>query len=78
VPAELYEPHEVKIYLRQAQITWLVRRDGTKQRRHIPDACRGATLELDRARGREVSDLLCKQWSPSLRGHCYHDDHDDG
>ena len=24
----------------------------------------------------EVSDLLCKQWSPSLRGHCYHHDHD--
>jgi len=51
VPAELYEAHEVKSYLRQAQNTWLVRRDGTQQRRHIPDACRAATLELDRAPG---------------------------
>jgi hypothetical protein len=24
----------------------------------------------------EVSDLLCKQWLPSLRGHCYDHDHD--
>ena len=26
----------------------------------------------------EVSDLLCKQWLPSLRGHCDHHDHDRG
>jgi len=30
VPAELYEAHKVKSYLRQAQNTWLVRRDGTQ------------------------------------------------
>jgi transposase len=29
----------------------------------------------DMAKG-EVSDLLCKQWLPSLRGHCYDHDHD--
>ena len=26
--------------------------------------------------GREVSDLLCKQWSTYLRGHCCNDDND--